>query len=144
MRRHHAVENMFDRASPKALERVAHRLAHSLGRPVPTDRSARRRWHWLLNAASTIMPPVTADNIRDALSTALTPRSGINSIQFNLRYDSQNPLRYDLQVVDAGSVRTLTLISNKDVVLPDPAPALQPLNPHPGPGEHAINNALVP
>jgi hypothetical protein len=145
MKRHHAAENMFDKIAPKPLERVAHRLAHSIGMPSPADPDARRRWYWLLNTASGIMPSVTADAIRDALSTALAVGSGINSIQFDLDYNTGLRLRYDLDVVDRRSLRKLTLISNLDVILPTPTIPQQPLNPHPSPGgEHPINNVPIP
>jgi hypothetical protein len=144
MKRHHAVENMFDKTAPKPLERVAHRLAHSIAKPSPTNNDARRRWYWLLNSASGILPAATADKIRDAIASALAPTSGIYSIQFDMAYDTKQLLRYDLDVVDTGGVRKLTLISNLDTTLPDPTPAQQPLNPTKGGGEHDINNAPIP
>jgi hypothetical protein len=145
MRRHHGSENMFNKHAPQPLERVAHRLTYGLGLgPAPTNDAARRRWYWLLNSASGIMPAVTADKIRDALSGALAARSGITSIQFDLTYNTSQALRYDLNWVDTGSVRKLTLISNQDTMLPDPTPLQQPLNPPPFGGETRINNVNIP
>jgi hypothetical protein len=144
MKRHHRSENMFDRTAPKSLERVAHRLAHSIAMVAPTDTDARRRWYWLLNPASGIMPATTADKIRDAISTALAPNSVISSLQFTVTYNTRQHLRYDLDVVDAEGVRTLILISNLDAMLPTPTPGQQPLNPPRSAGEHPMNNAPVP
>lgn len=145
MKRHHGAENMFDRHRPKPLDRVAHRLHWSLGGGgVPANGSARLRWYWLLNAASGIMPAATADKIRDAINTALAYGSGIDSIQFYVTYNTAIPLRYDLDVVDSGSVRSLTLVSNQDVQLPNPPGGAQPDPPAPSPPETPINNVLVP
>jgi len=145
MMRHHGGENMFDKHHPQPLERVAHRLHFSLGLgPAPTNNDARRRWYWLLNAASGILPTATANNIRDALAGAMAAASGFTSIQFDLTYNTAQVLRYDLNVVDTGSIRKLTLISNQDVMLPNPTSVQQPLNPTPAGGETAINNANIP
>lgn len=144
MKRHHLLEDMFDKTAPKPLERVAHRLAHSISTPAPADHDARRRWYWLLNTGSGIMPAPTADKIRDALATALAARSGISSIQFDTHYDTTQHLRYDLDVVDTRGIRKLTLISNLDAILTTPTPAQQPLNPRPSAGEHAINTVVIP
>jgi len=111
---------------------------------VLPQNDARRRWYWLLNAASGILPTATANNIRDALAGALAAASGFTSIQFDLTYNTAQVLRYDLNVVDTGSIRKLTLISNQDVMLPNPTSVQQPLNPTPAGGETAINNANIP
>jgi hypothetical protein len=146
-RRHHGHENMFDirPGHRQSLERVAHRLAYSLGLgPVPTNDDARRRWYWLLNPASGILPSTTADKILNALAGAMAPGSGFTSIQFDLTYNTAQVLRYDLNVVDTGNVRKLTLISNQDAILPTPTSVQQPLNPPARGGETAINNVVIP
>jgi hypothetical protein len=146
MIRHHGYEHMFDRHHPKPLERVAHRLAFSLGLgPAPTNDDARRRWYWLLNAGSPFFAgTTTADDIRDAIAGALAAGSGFTSIQFDLTYDTKQAPRYRLNVHDTGTVRKLTLISNQDTALPTPTSLQQPLDPPSAGGETPINNVHIP
>ena len=87
-----------------------------------------------------LLPTTYATSLAGALAAA----SGFTSIQFDLTYNTAQVLRYDLNVVDTGSIRKLTLISNQDVMLPNPTSVQQPLNPTPAGGETAINNANIP
>ena len=86
LRRHRATERLF--YAGHQLERASHRLAHSLGGgPVPATLSARRRWHWLLNAVRAQLPAATRDAIRAVLDQVLQPVSTVDLVTF----DAQSP-----------------------------------------------------
>src|SRR6516225_11565463 len=74
LRRHATAERLFDNLHP--LDRVSHRLAHSLGGgPVPTAGGPRARWHWLLNVASGNLHAATRASICSVLDQVLQSTS---------------------------------------------------------------------
>lgn len=153
LRRHRGGERLFD--GRHALERVSHRLAHSLGGgPVPATKSPRRRWHWLLNTLSVQLPPATNAAICDVLEQVLQPGSTVDLITFDAQVRATASGSFELhpgnshtpQIVQQGgkNVCLMTLDCPQDQQLPNPSPTQQP-DPPPSAGpETPINNAHVP
>jgi hypothetical protein len=153
LRRHRASERLFDGGHP--LERVSHRLAHSLGGgPVPATLSPRHRWHWLLNRASAQFPAATRDAICAVLDQVLQRGSTLDLVTFDAQVHATSSGSFELhpgnshtpQVVMQGgkSVCLMTLDCPHDQQLRNPSAGQQP-DPPPSPGgETPINNVHVP
>jgi hypothetical protein len=155
LRRHRGSERLFN--GSHALERVSHRLAYSVNAgPVPATSSARLRWHWLLNAASTQLSAATKAAICDVLEQVLRPGSTVDLVTFNAQVKATASNSFELdpgnsrtpQIVVQGGKNVCLMMLNcpKDQPLPNPGAGQQPdPPPSPGPGqEHAINNVPVP
>jgi hypothetical protein len=164
LRRHRASERLFD--GNHALERVSHRLAHSLGAtpsvpgnyqghgPVPTTLAPRLRWHWLLNTASVQLPALTSAAICDVLDQVLQRGSTVDLVTFDAQVRATASGLFELhpanshmpQVVVQGgkNVCLMVLDCPQDQQLPNPAKNQQP-DPPPSSGhETPINNVPVP
>jgi hypothetical protein len=154
LRRHRVAERLFD--GTHALERVSHRLAYSVGRgPTPTTMGPRKRWHWLLNAASGQLIPATRNSICTILDQVLQPISTVDYVTFDAQVahtasghfevHPNNPTVPQTVLIGGLTVCLMVLDCPLDQQLPNPTPAQQPDPPLPDPrGETPINNIHVP
>ena len=130
------------------LDRVSHRLARSIGGPVPGDLKARKRWHWLLNAASKNLPVETRLAICSVLDEALRDTT-VDSVQFNaqvkgnpgdgFQLDGGNSNKARIRKFKGKSICMVMLNCEVDQQLKNPGAGKQDDPPAPDGGEKPIN-----